>query len=104
LEDVSDFPRLEILQVNGTKVTGDIREIGRDDFKSLEELDLGEGVYGGGCLMAIQDAPSIMFARYQLLKRMPGLFTKKRWSLTRDSTDRTLRDSWASLPGAAFFC
>eukprot|EP00978_Attheya_sp_CCMP212_P025485 scaffold82058_cov62-Attheya_sp.AAC.3 len=40
LEDVSDFPRLEIFQVNGTKVTGDIREIGRDDFKSLKKLDL----------------------------------------------------------------
>eukprot|EP00978_Attheya_sp_CCMP212_P025484 scaffold82058_cov62-Attheya_sp.AAC.2 len=36
--------------------------------------------------MAIQDAPSIMFARYQLLKRIPGLFTNKRWSLTRDLT------------------
>eukprot|EP00985_Skeletonema_marinoi_P007726 scaffold3445_cov80-Skeletonema_marinoi.AAC.7 len=40
LMDLADFPRLKKLDLNSTKVTGDIRDIGRKDFPALESLAL----------------------------------------------------------------
>jgi hypothetical protein len=71
LEDVEDFSLLEILDVDGTKVSGDIGEIGPRDFLTLKELSIGKDVYGGGDLKNIEEAPSIMYAWYQLMKRFP---------------------------------
>lgn len=88
LSDVADFPLLEKLNVDGTKVTGDIREIGPNDFFAVKELCLGSGVYGGGDLERIQDAPDVMLARYYLKKRTPSLFEHRRWSLSQESPER----------------
>jgi hypothetical protein len=44
MEDFSDFPLFEILSVEGTGVTGDVREIASSLKKSIGH---GEGVYGG---------------------------------------------------------
>jgi hypothetical protein len=45
--DLADFPRLKVLNLLYTDVTGDIRDIGGNDFLSLEELSLPKGAYGG---------------------------------------------------------
>ena len=45
--DLADFPHLKELNMFYTAVTGDIRDIGDNDFSSLEDLYLPKGVYGG---------------------------------------------------------
>ena len=44
---LKDFPRLRKLDLRGTAVTGDIRDIDSNDFKVLKELYLPRTVYGG---------------------------------------------------------
>lgn len=88
LHDVYDLPLLETLDVSGTSVVGDIRTIGPDDFPVLKKLGLGDGVYGGGKMQRINEASSLMEARYQLMKRIPDVFKQKRWNLADDSPDR----------------
>ncbi len=45
--DLADFPHLKTINLNETAVTGDIRDIGENDFSSLEDLYLPKGVFGG---------------------------------------------------------
>jgi hypothetical protein len=45
--DLADFPRLRELNLTGTAVSGDIRDIDENNFLDLTELDLPENVYGG---------------------------------------------------------
>ena len=73
--DLADFPHLKKLDLDRTPVTGDIRDIGENDFSSLEELDLPDGVYGGkGCeLQSISDAPDLVRAVYLFEKQRPKL-------------------------------
>ena len=73
--DLSDFPLLKKLYLLGTSVTGDIRDIGENDFSSLEELILPNGVYGGHCyeLQRISDAPDLGRAVYTFNKQRPSL-------------------------------
>jgi hypothetical protein len=85
LQNVADSPLLAVLDVSGTKVAAEIGDIGPNDFLSLKELGLGQGPYGD--LRSIQEAPGFMFARYQQLKRFPGVFKQSRWSLVDDSPD-----------------
>lgn len=85
--DLADFSLLEELELDNTKVTGDIRKIGMNDFVSIKKLDLGDGVYGFGYLKSIADAPLIMQAKYYLKKRNPSLFAR-RWRLSYESSDR----------------
>jgi hypothetical protein len=87
LQDVADFPLLVLLGVSATKVPAEIGAIGPNDFLSLKELEFGNGIGGRGDLMAIKDAPSFMFSRYQLLKRRPEVFKHRRWRLALDSPD-----------------
>ncbi|KAK1734531.1 hypothetical protein QTG54_014779 [Skeletonema marinoi] len=47
LMDLADFPHLKELDLYGTAVTGDVRDIGEDDFSDLESLALPESVHGG---------------------------------------------------------
>ncbi len=42
--DLADFPHLKELDLCGTAVTGDIRDIGDNDFSSLEDLYLPKGL------------------------------------------------------------
>ena len=46
LMDLADFPHLEQLDLHKTAVTGDIRDIGCNDFSQMEYLDLPKSVNG----------------------------------------------------------
>ena len=87
--DLADFPRLKELNLFGTAVTGDIRDIGEIDFSSLKSLELPKGVYGGSGyeLHRISDAPDVVRTLYLLKKQRPAL--KYLWFgvLSSDSPD-----------------
>jgi hypothetical protein len=89
--DLADFPRLKELDLWGTAVTGDIRDIGCNDFSSLEYLDLPKSVYGGTgyALQRISDGPDLVKAVYLLEKQHPKLFNLEEWyaKLSGDSAD-----------------
>ena len=95
LMDLADFPRLKVLHLRRTKVTGDIRDIGEDDFPVLESLGLPRSVYGGMyCeFQLISEVPSFMQAIHLLLQRTPTLFKEDlltrafSWCLSEDSPD-----------------
>jgi hypothetical protein len=88
--DLADFPHLKILDLDGTAITGDIRDIGDNDFASLERLTLPHGVYGGNGheLQRISDAPELVRSLYILKKQRPTLLLKF-WhgELSKDSPD-----------------
>ena len=98
--DLADFPHLKELNLHGTAVIGDIRDIGENDFPSLEDLMLPKGVYGGHGheLQRISDAPDLAAAVYLLKKQHPTLKMSKRWRwhgvLSEDSPD-----SYVSVDG-----
>ncbi len=73
--DLADFPHLIELNLLGTAVTGDIRDIGENDFLSLECLNLPKDVYGGNGyeFQRISDAPDVVSAIYLLKKQRPAL-------------------------------
>ncbi len=91
--DLADFPHLKKLNLRGTLATGDIRDIGENDFPSLEYLNLPEGVYGGFGyqLQRISDAPAVTRAVYLLKKQRPllGTLSIEKWfgRLSEDSPD-----------------
>jgi hypothetical protein len=80
--DLADFPHLEKLDLFGTAVTGDIRDISTGDFSSLKCLRLPKKVYGG-CgyeLRRISDAADLVRAVYFLIKQRPTIkFLNKYW-------------------------
>ena len=63
--DLADFPHLKsyLNFTRQTAVTGDIRDIGENDFSSLQHLALPKGVYGGSGykLQRISDGPNLYF-------------------------------------------
>ena len=80
--DFADFPHLKELYLGDTTtVTGDVRDIGENDFPSLEQLILPKGVYGGtGCeFQRISEATDVVRAIYLLKKHRPGLFDVEDW-------------------------
>jgi hypothetical protein len=89
--DLADFPHLKVLHMDGTAVTGDIRDIGENDFSSLESLILPKGVYGGKGyeLQRISDGPDVVRAVYLLNNQRPALAITRFWygELSRDSPD-----------------
>jgi hypothetical protein len=92
LMDLADFPHLKELDLEGTAVTGDIRDIGENDFSSLKELDLPKGVYGGrGCeFERISDGPDLIMAICLLNEQRQTrgiLFTRWFVKLSEDSPD-----------------
>jgi len=91
LMDMADFPHLKQLHLCITAVTGDIRDIGENDFLSLEELSLPKGVYGGSDykLHRISDAPDLIRSVYLLKKQRPALKMDEDWcaNLSADSRD-----------------
>ena len=105
LMDLADFPHLKELYLDGTAVTGDIRDIGDNDFSSLEELSLPKGVYGAGGndgyeLQHISDAPDLVRAVHLFNKQRPALKIMKFWSasLSRDSPDWYEPDDSTAYP------
>jgi hypothetical protein len=75
--DLADFPRLMVLDLGETNVTGDIRDIKGHDFPALERLNLTESVHGGQCyeVQSIAEVPSFMHAIHLLLQRNPSMFS-----------------------------
>ncbi|CAJ1935190.1 unnamed protein product [Cylindrotheca closterium] len=92
IKSLAKFPRLKKLSLTKTKIIGDIREIGKDDFEALSEVDLPSGVYGGEVIKKIEDAPDIMQVWYRLNKRNPGLSGYPRWNLSEDSPQHYAAD------------
>jgi hypothetical protein len=88
--DLADFPHLKVFWMANSAVTGDIRDIGENDFQSLTMLTLPNGVYGGRGyeLQRISDAPDLIRAVYQLKKQRSAL-DMKHWygELSEDSPD-----------------
>jgi hypothetical protein len=86
--DLADFPHLKELHLTFTAVTGDIRDIGENDFSALENL-----IFEGGHwheLQRISDAPEIVRTLYLLKKQRPKLKIEDHWYdyvLSRDSPD-----------------
>ena len=78
--DLADFPHLCDLYLEGTSVKGDIRDIGKDDFPSLQILWLPSGVYGGFGygFHRISDEPNVIEAvsyAFQLIYSIGTLFS-----------------------------
>eukprot|EP00984_Skeletonema_dohrnii_P035026 scaffold34598_cov85-Skeletonema_dohrnii-CCMP3373.AAC.2 len=108
--DLADVPRLKELNLEHTKVTGDIRDIGKDGFPALESLRLPKTVHGGFGyeFQLISDVPSFMHTIHLLLQRTPRLFEQDwlsyafNWKLSEDSANwYESDDEWCS-PGAPF--
>jgi hypothetical protein len=89
--DLADFPHLEDLQLEDTAVTGDIRDIGENDFSFLEYVDLPKGVYGGSGyeLQRISDGPDLIRSVHLLKKQHPLLDIPETWfaKLSEDSPE-----------------
>eukprot|EP00984_Skeletonema_dohrnii_P018093 scaffold8356_cov106-Skeletonema_dohrnii-CCMP3373.AAC.1 len=87
--DLAKFPHLWKLCLLETSVTGDIRDIGSDDFVALQELDLPDAVYGG-CLHKFQhisEVPAFMEEIYCIAKRNPPVLGSCYWHLSGNSPD-----------------
>ena len=88
--DLANFPKLKELDLEDTAVTGDIRDIGENDFFSLEQLKLPEGVYGANEseFQRISDGPDLVRAVYLLKRKIPALDIKHWYGkLSEDSPD-----------------
>ncbi|KAK1734486.1 hypothetical protein QTG54_014734 [Skeletonema marinoi] len=87
--DLADFPHLKKVYLDETGVTGDIRDIGKQDFQTLESLTLPSGVYGGMCyeFQHISDAPDLAMAVYSIYKQRPTLLEKWCAMLSEHSPD-----------------
>jgi hypothetical protein len=88
--DLADFPHLKELNLRRTVVRGDIRDIGENDFLSLEQLNLPKAVYGGAGyeLQRISDGPDLIRVVYLLKKQRPHWRYHWYGILSRDSADR----------------
>eukprot|EP00984_Skeletonema_dohrnii_P002894 scaffold983_cov96-Skeletonema_dohrnii-CCMP3373.AAC.1 len=84
--DLADFPRLRVLDLRSTTVTGDIRNIRDNDFKALEELFLPRTVYGGSRyeFQSIAEVSVFMSQIYPLAKRFS---LSRSWRLSEESPD-----------------
>ncbi len=73
--DLADFPHLKELDLRGTTVTGDIRDIGENDFSSIKILTLPRGVYGGSGyeFQRIADGHDLVRAVYFFKQQRPKL-------------------------------
>jgi hypothetical protein len=87
LRDMADFPHLKELTLIGTALTGDIRDIGDNDFSSLEQLTLPSAT--DHKFQRISDATDLVRTLHLIKKRRPTLAILKEWSgeLSADSRD-----------------
>ncbi|KAK1744505.1 hypothetical protein QTG54_005038 [Skeletonema marinoi] len=93
--DLADFPRLKELHLDETAVTGDVREIGEQDFLALETLVLPDGVYGGKGyeFQNISDAADVAKAVYSIKKQRPSLLLED-WYGRLSSHSPDWYDDW----------
>jgi hypothetical protein len=87
--DLADFPRLKTLNLIDTAVTGDIRDIGDNDFSAVIELTLPYGVYGGTGyeFQRISDVSDFMNTIHSVSKQRPTLLENWHGELSGDSPD-----------------
>jgi hypothetical protein len=87
--DLADFPRLVVLDLRYTAVTGDIRDISDNDFLMLEYLRLPRTVYGGMDheFQRISDAHDLIRTLYLFIKQRPSLEYYWYGQLSEDSPD-----------------
>ena len=97
LMDFADFPRLGELDLHMINVTGDVRDIGENDFPKLKELSIPSSVVGGygHQFQRISDVPEVMQAVYRLKGRLS--FFEDDWRLSRESPDRYDEHIYGSL-------
>lgn len=102
--DIADFSRLDYLRLEGSAVTGDVRDITVNDFRGLNHLYLPSTVYGGVGYEfgSISEVPAFMNSIYRLQKRTPSLFDQCVWYLSHSSPDSYVSLSFAEtyLPPA----
>jgi hypothetical protein len=87
--DLADFPHLETLDLSDTTITGDIRDIGKNDFPNLYKLRLPRTVYGGDghVFQRISDVPAFMNSLLHNKTRLETLFGEYVWRLSSASPD-----------------
>ena len=88
--DLADFPHLKELDLYETAATGDIRDIGENDFTTLERLVVPKGVYGGHGykFQRISDGTNVVRSVFLFKKQRPALKMED-WHciLSEDSPD-----------------
>ncbi|KAK1740413.1 hypothetical protein QTG54_008508 [Skeletonema marinoi] len=106
--ELADFPRLKSLALYYCfLITGDVREIGENDFPVLESLMLGEGAISSTRhqFQRISDVPSAAGAIYRLNRRDPTFIRSLDnfcWSLSRDSPEWYANNGKAGHPHPPF--
>jgi hypothetical protein len=87
--DLADFPYLTKLHLIETAVTGDIREVGDQDFSALIDLYLPYTVYGGRGheFQRISDTYDVISTIYSIKKQRPTVLKGWYGKLSGDSTD-----------------
>ena len=89
LLDLALFPNLQQLNVDGTKVVGDIRQIDSHHFPALSLLSLGDHIFGGNKIQSTLDAPVVMETLHRLQQERPSLdFPMANLQLAHDSPER----------------
>mmetsp|Transcript_4740 Transcript_4740/g.7193 ORF Transcript_4740/g.7193 Transcript_4740/m.7193 type:complete len:463 (+) Transcript_4740:242-1630(+) len=106
--DLADFPRLKVLDLRDTAVTGDVRNICGNYFPALEKLLLPSSVIGGIGYMIhsiIAEVPSFMHAIHRLMRRNQHFIeccdddnNALGWSLSKQSPDWYDRVSGSPCP------
>ncbi|KAL3934211.1 MAG: hypothetical protein SGBAC_010023 [Bacillariaceae sp.] len=85
IKSLAKFPRLKKVILCRTKITGNIRDIGEDDFVALASVSFPAGVYGGEIIHRIEDAPDIMHLWHRLKRRNLGVLGHTRRTLASTS-------------------
>ena len=87
--DLADFPHLKKLNLDGTPVTGDIRNIGEHQFTKLEDMILPETVVGGMGYNfdRVLDVPDFFSAIYANQRHILPLIQHYTWYLSKESPD-----------------
>ncbi|KAK1740409.1 hypothetical protein QTG54_008504 [Skeletonema marinoi] len=90
--DLADFPRLKVLCLDDTAVTGNLLDIDEHHFPLLEQLRLPHRVYGGGGheFYRIAEMTDFIHKLYHLIqkRRNPKLFLHHwTWNLSEFSPD-----------------
>ena len=107
--ELADFPYIKELDLCETSITGDIRNIGRDDFPSIETKFLLPRTVVGGCsyqFQRISDVPPFIQTILPLLKRehiFNSYFYDLKWRLSTDSPDWYASQLSDWLSGAPFY-
>jgi hypothetical protein len=89
--DLANFPHLKSLRLRQTKVTGQLRDIGDNDFPKLEVLNLPSTVVGGDRyeIQRVAEAKELINDLLPLRRKRPELFSDRyfHWKLSDESED-----------------